>query len=201
MSVLRSAYREGGFRLALARLPGRSKRAIQDQAAQFGFMSAGRWSGHDMGRLIEMAGDGKNSLEIALALGRTEKAVQNKLTRLGLPVRLPPECRHIHGLDEIADAGLGNMSRLLTHRGVSYTQAIREINRKHGPERCVVGWSEDEVDALRVHYRTKTIDELRRMLPGRSRAAIAIKASTLGLTLDRRSAARRRVRANAKGGA
>lgn len=200
---LRKAYRQGGFREALIAFAGkRTKASIQTRAQKIGAVSQGRWTPGDIQQLRELISAGAGAIAIARELGRTEKAVVLKAARLDLLASTQGQHsfdnHDVNGLLKApllseflgaVDAG-DSVSAVATDMGLSYRDAQQAVLVVRGARRDAIAWEWYELALLRRRYAQHSLAELAaRFFPSRSKAAIAIKASSMGLTRDRRSAA------------
>lgn len=93
--------------------------------------TARRWNAKDTDKLIAMVGTNKTNLEIGMALGRTEQAIDTKVTRLRKDGRLPPERRtkpagyKIKPWDEQTDAEV----KRLYHQSLSMGEIAHMLDR------------------------------------------------------------------------
>jgi len=212
--LLRETYRAGGFRGAHAAFGGsRTKAAIQTKAQSLDIDSQGRWTAEDIQQATSMKAHRYTNLEIALKLGRTEKSVALKMRRLGLlqkrgkrnetPTALVPSKRTERAFLAAARKH-SSVSKVATEKGIPYKMALEITQGSVGKRRVTNPWETWELNILKAHYLTSSREDMEWRLPNHSRASIAIKASSLGLTRDRRTAslevvARRRASEGAHG--
>lgn len=200
---LHNAYRQGGFREAMIAFAGkRTKAGIQTRSQKIGAVSQGRWTFGDIKQLRELISARACAMTIARALGRTEKAVVLKAKRLNLSA----STQGLHSVDNYDLDGMlkehllfecldavddgDSVSAAATDMGLTYRDAQQAVLEEIGTRRHVIAWEQYELDWLRAQYKQYSIAELTAIFfPARSKAAVAIKASSMGLTRDRRSAA------------
>ncbi len=85
-------------------------------------MRAKFWTGHELTRLRQLAGEGYTRVQTAAQLGRTPRSVEGMSYRLGVRFRGRNEPDH-HKRLQLLD---------LLKRGLTLTQAAREIGVHHG---------------------------------------------------------------------
>ena len=135
----------------------------------------------------------------ALGSKRTIKAIHHRAQKLALVPRsrwLPEEIRLLRGMVEdglpLEDIAL-HLKRtpkavhLKADRLMLITKQLRlDRMRNTDPIRTpVVRWQPHEDEILRTHYATESLSSIQRLFPARSRASIAIRASSLLLTAQR----------------
>ncbi|MEY2117096.1 hypothetical protein [Rhodanobacter sp. FW106-PBR-R2A-1-13] len=203
LRVLAGAYRDGGWRGASEALGGtRTKRAIQIQAIALGLKSKQGWTTRDIRTLSRMARESADHRVIAKVLGRTEKAVELQLRRLGIAHKQGRRASRPITRSDVTvlrqAARTRQISEAATELGIGYAVAVVRLAKdRRRKRRKTTPWTDTERLFLLKHYATRPIEWMRENLPTqgtvRTASAIRIMASTIGLTAGRRAAATRGV--------
>jgi hypothetical protein len=173
----------------IAAVLGTTKRAVQAKAERLKIARPNnRWAPEDVETLRKLSEQGKTSRELAEAIGRNKRAVDQELARqrrdFGLPRKLKRwseeekeylrQRYHDTSVDQIA-ATFGRTASMI--HGMA--QRLKLIRRKR--------WTAGDIDLLKQHYHTLPNAQIAKML-NRTPQAVQLKAWGLGLARRARSA-------------
>lgn len=155
-SLLRSVYKSGGYRAALAALPHRSRNAIFKRASALGVLTHRPWKAEDDARLRCMWRNGDLQLRsIARVLDRTPHAVHRRARHLKLPPLLPPGFEHLTHSARRTGFAVESLRRILKWAEVKVHLCFAIPGKKHTRYRYV--WPGDVDDAITHWHETEPL--------------------------------------------
>jgi hypothetical protein len=133
LATLSRAYARGGYKAALAELPGRTSTSIMHKAERLGVLRRRRWTAANDAELRDLWGDGLSLPRVAKALGRTEATTYWRAQKLGLTGKLPPDHESLSAAAVRTGYGTGQLRAILRWAGFPVKRAFSRPtrSRKH----------------------------------------------------------------------